>query len=128
INVIERNIRGMAAVKMNVLHLHLSDNQGFRIQSKVFPKLTELGSRGQYFTQAQMRKIIQYAGDRGIIVVPEFDLPAHSQSWLVSHPELASAPGPYHLHIRFGGKQPQFDPTHPGTYQFLDRFFKEMSC
>ena len=127
VNVIERNLRGMAAVKLNVLHLHLSDNQGFRIQSKVYPELTAEGSRGQYFTQAQIKTIIQYADDRGIIVVPEFDLPAHAVSWLVSHPELASAPGPYHLYTHFGGKNPAFDPSNPETYRFLDGFFKEMA-
>ena len=127
VGVIERNIRGMAAVKLNVLHLHLSDNQGFRIQSKIFPELTGSGLNGQFYTQAQMQAIIQYAGERGIIVVPEFDLPAHAASWLVSHPELSSAPGPYHLYTRFGGKNPAFDPTNPETYQFLDKFFKEMA-
>jgi len=127
VDVIERNIRGMAAVKLNVLHLHLSDNQGFRIESKVFPELTELGSNGQYYTQDQISQIIQYADDRGIIVVPEFDLPAHAVSWFVSHPELASAPGPYHLYTRFGGKNPAFDPSNPETYRFLGRFFKEMA-
>ncbi|HZX69180.1 MAG TPA: family 20 glycosylhydrolase, partial [Rhodanobacter sp.] len=89
--VIERNLRGMAAVKMNVLHLHLSDNQGFRVQSHVFPKLTELGSRGEYYTQRQVRAIIQYADDRGITVVPEFDVPAHAVSWFVGYPQYASA-------------------------------------
>ncbi len=126
--VIKRNIRGMTAVKMNVLHLHLSDNQGFRIQSSTFPKLATLGSRDhEYFTQAQMKEIIRYAGDRGIIVVPEFDLPAHAQAWFVSHPDLASAPGPFPLEERFGGRNPSFDPTNPKTYQFLAKFFKEMS-
>lgn len=127
VDVIERNLRGMAAVKLNVLHLHLSDNQGFRIQSKVFPELTELGSNGQFYTQAQMQHIIQYAGDRGIIVVPEFDLPAHAVGFLVSHPELAGAPWPYHLYTRFGGKNPAFDPSNPETYRFLGRFFEEMA-
>jgi len=126
VDVIERNIRGMAAVKLNVLHLHLSDNQGLRIQSNVFPELTGLGSNGQYYTQTQIKHIIQYADDRGIIVLPEFDLPAHAVSWLVSHPELSSAPGPYHLYTRFGGKNPAFDPSNPETYRFLGRFFKEM--
>ena len=128
VDVIERNLRGMAAMKLNVLHLHLSDNQGFRIQSKVFPELTALGSNGQFYTQAQMKRIIQYADERGIIVVPEFDLPAHAVSWFVSHPELASAPGPYHLYTKFGGKNPAFDPSNPKTYRFLDRFFKEMAA
>ena len=68
----------MAAVKMNVLHLHLSDDQGFRVESKKFPKLQELGSDGLYYTQAQMRDLIEYARDRGIRVLPEFDMPGHS--------------------------------------------------
>ncbi len=126
VNVIERNLRGMAAVKMNVLHLHLSDNQGFRVQSHVFPKLTELGSRGKYFSQRQIKTIVQYANDRGIMVVPEFDVPAHAISWFVSHPQFASAPGPYKLRDRFGGTNPAFDPSNPAAYQFLGRFFKEM--
>lgn len=127
VEVIERNLRGMAAVKLNVLHLHLSDNQGFRIESKTFPELTGQGSNGQYYTQTQIKQIIHYADDRGIIVVPEFDLPAHAVSWFVSHPELASAPGPYHLYTKFGGKNPAFDPSNPETYRFLGRFFKEMA-
>jgi hexosaminidase len=127
VHVIERNLRGMAAVKMNVLHLHLSDNQGFRIESKVFPELAAQGSDGQYYTQGQIKRIIRYADDRGIIVVPEFDLPAHALAFLVSHPELASAPGPYRLMTRFGGRNPAFDPANPETYRFLGRFFKEMA-
>ncbi|HET7267663.1 MAG TPA: beta-N-acetylhexosaminidase [Oleiagrimonas sp.] len=127
-HVIKRNIRGMTAVKMNVLHLHLSDNQGFRIQSKTFPKLAKMGSfDNEYFTQAQMKEIIRYAGDRGIIVVPEFDLPAHAQAWFVSHPELASAPGPFPREIHFGARNPSFDPTNPKTYTFLAKFFGEMA-
>ena len=82
----------MAAVKMNVLHLHLSDDQGFRLESKEFPKLQELGSDGMYYTQSEMRELIAYAGDRGIRVVPEFDMPGHSTAWFVGYPELSSGP------------------------------------
>jgi hexosaminidase len=130
VNVIERELDGMAAVKLNVLHLHLTDDQGFRIQSKVFPKLTGMGSRGNFYTQQQMKRIIKYANERGIRVVPEFDLPAHSTSWFVGYPQYASAPGPYQLKV--GGCQglcdPVFDPTKPNTYRFLARFFKEMTA
>jgi hexosaminidase len=127
VDVIERNLRGMAAVKMNVLHLHLSDNQGFRVESHVYPELTELGSRGDYYTQRQVRAIIQYADDRGITVVPEFDVPAHAVSWFVGYPQYASAPGPYALRDQFGGSNPAFDPSNPATYEFLGAFFKEMA-
>ena len=88
--VIKRNIEAMAAVKMNVLHLHLSDDQGFRVESKRFPLLQEKGSKGQYYTQAEMRDLIDYARLRGIIIVPEFDMPGHSTSWFAGYPELAT--------------------------------------
>ena len=80
---------------MNVFHWHLSDDQGFRIESKRYPKLQEMGSGGLYYTQDQVREVIAYAADRGVRVVPEFDMPGHTGAWLVGYPELASAPGPY---------------------------------
>jgi hexosaminidase len=95
VDVIKRNIDAMAAVKMNVLHLHLSDNEGFRIESKLFPALQDKGSNGDFYTQAQMKDLIGYAKERGIIIVPEFDMPGHTQAWFAGYPELASAPGPY---------------------------------
>jgi hexosaminidase len=127
VEVIKRNIDGMAAVKMNVLHMHLSEDQGFRIESKVFPKLQELGSDGMYFTQAQIKDIVAYAGDRGIRVMPEFDLPGHSTSWFAAYPEYASAPGPYAIERHFGVFAPTFDPTNEKIYPFFDAFFKEMA-
>ncbi len=127
LEVIKRNIDGMAAVKMNVLHLHLTEDQGFRIESKVFPKLHQLGSNGDYFTQDEIREIVTYAGDRGIRVVPEFDIPGHTTSWFVGYPELASAPGPYEIETEYGIKDPTMDPTKETTYQFLDKFIREMA-
>lgn len=127
VDVIKRNIDGIAAVKMNVLHLHLTEDQGFRVESKIFPKLHEMGSDGQYFTQEQIRDIIRYANNRGIRVVPEFDIPGHATSWFVGYPELASAPGPYSIERRFGIFDPTIDPSKEYTYEFLDKFFGEMS-
>jgi hexosaminidase len=127
IAVLKRNIDGMAALKMNVLHLHLTDDQGFRIESKVFPKLTELGSDGKFYTQAQIKNLLKYASDRGIRIVPEFDIPGHSTSWLVGYPQYASAPGPYKVERKFGVFNPTFDPTNEKTYIFLDKFFAEMA-
>ncbi len=127
VDVIRRNLDGMAAVKMNVLHLHLSEDQGFRIECKTFPELHELGSDGEYFTQEQIREIIAYADERGIRVVPEFDIPGHATSWFVDHPELASAPGPYTIERTFGIKDPAFNPASEATYKFFDAFFREMA-
>lgn len=128
IEVIKRNIDGLQAVKMNVLHLHLTEDQGFRIESKVFPKLHQLGSDGKYFTQEQIKEIIQYADERGIRVVPEFDMPGHATSWFVGYPELASLPGPYSIETRFGIMDPTMDPTKESTYQFLEKFITEMAA
>jgi hexosaminidase len=123
---LKRNVEAMAAVKMNVLHLHLSDDQGFRLESKEFPKLQELGSDGMYYTQSEMRELIAYAGDRGIRVVPEFDMPGHSTAWFVGYPELSSGPGPYQIERRWGIFDPAMDPTRESTYKLLDRFIAEM--
>ena len=127
LDVIKRNIDGMAALKMNVFHWHLSENQGFRIESKAYPKLQELGSDGLYYTQAEARELIEYARDRGIRVVPEFDMPGHSTAWFVGYPELASAPGPYQIERTWGIFDPAMDPTKESTYKFLDKFIGEMS-
>lgn len=123
-----RTLDGMAAVKMNVLHLHLTEDQGFRIESKRFPRLQELGSDGQYYTQDEMRMIIRYAADRGIRVVPEFDMPGHTTTWLIGYPELASRPGPYAIERTNGIKDAALDPTRESTYEFLDSFFAEMAA
>jgi len=127
VDVLKRNLDGMAAVKMNVMHWHLSDDQGFRAESKVFPKLHEMGSAGQFYTQDEMRDIIAYAHDRGIRVIPEFDMPGHSTAWFVGHPELASAPGPYKLERRGGIFDATMDPTREETYKFLEKFIAEMT-
>ncbi|WP_083969197.1 beta-N-acetylhexosaminidase [Hyalangium minutum] len=127
LEVLKRNLDGMAAVKLNVLHLHLTDDQGFRVESRRFPRLHELGSDGLYFTQQQLRELIAYAADRGIRVVPEFDMPGHVTSWLVGHSELASVPGPYSIERKWGIFDPTLDPTREEVYPFLDAFLGEMA-
>jgi hexosaminidase len=127
LDVLKRNLDGMAAVKLNVFHWHLSENQGFRVESKKFPKLQEMGSDGLYYTQDEVRDLIAYAHDRGIRVVPEFDMPGHSTAWFVGYPELASAPGPYQIERKWGVFDPAIDPTQERTYKFLDAFIGEMA-
>ena len=127
VEVVKRTLDGMEAVKMNVLHFHLSEYQGFRVESKKFPKLQEMGSNGFYYTQDQIKELVAYARDRGIRVVPEFDMPGHSTSWFVGYPELASAPGPYEIEKRWGVFDPAMDPTKESTYKFLDKFIGEMA-
>src|SRR5438270_836625 len=125
--VLKRNLDAMAAVKLNVFHWHLTDDQGFRVESKKFPKLHTLASDGLFYTQDQVREIIAYARDRGIRVMPEFDIPGHSTSWLVAYPEIGSAPGPYKIERGAGIFEPALDPTREQTYKFLDGFLGEMA-
>jgi hexosaminidase len=127
LDVLKRNIDGMEAVKMNVFHWHLSENQGFRIESKRFPKLHQLGSDGDYYTQQEVRDFISYARDRGIRVVPEFDMPGHSTAWFVGYPGIASGSGPYAIERKWGVFDPAMDPTSERTYKLLDELIEEMS-
>ena len=128
LDMIKRNLDGMAAVKLNVLHWHLTEDQGFRIESKTFPKLHEMGSDGFYYTHEQIREIVDYAAARGIRVVPEFDIPGHATSWLVGYPELGSAPGPYEIERGWGIFDPCLNPTNPEVYIFLEKLFDEMTA
>ena len=128
LETLKRNLDGMAAVKLNVLHWHLTEDQGFRVESKKFPELHQQGSDGLFYTQEEIREIIRYAADRGIRVMPEFDMPGHATSWLVSHPEIGSAPGPYKIERLPGIFDPTLDPTNEKTYQLLEPFFDEMSA
>lgn len=127
VDVIKRNIDGMSAVKMNVLHLHLADDQGFRIESYTYPNLHKKSSDRLYFSQEQMKDIISYAGKRGIRVVPEFDVPGHATSWIVAYPELASSDTAYSLERKWGVFDPTLNPIKQSTYTFLENLFKEMT-
>ncbi len=126
VHVILQNIDAMSAVKLNVLHLHLSEDQGFRVESKAYPLLHEKGSDGFYFTQCQIGEIVDYAADRGIRVVPEFDMPSHTTAWFPGYPELSSKDTVYTVERSWGVKDPGMNPAREFTYAFLDTFIAEM--
>ncbi len=125
--VVKRNLDAMAAVKLNVFHWHLSDDQGFRVESKLYPRLHLLGSDGNFYTQEEVREIVTYARDRGIRVVPEFDMPGHTTAWFVGMPELAAAPGPYQIARAWGVFPAVMAMDREETYTFLDGFLGEMA-
>jgi hexosaminidase len=128
LDTVRQTLDGMEAVKLNVFHWHLSEDQGFRVESKTFPLLQEKGSDGLFYTQDEIRGILAYARDRGIRVVPEFDMPGHAGAWFVGYPNLASGTGPYHIERKWGVFDPAMDPTRESTYAFIDRFFAEMTA
>lgn len=119
IDTIKRNLDGMEAVKLNVFHWRFADNAGFHAESRKYPLLQEKGSGGFYYTQDEMRDVIAYARDRGIRVVPEFDMPCHTASWFLGYPELTSAKDPAHSSA--------IDPSRESTYEFLSGFIGEMA-
>ena len=125
---IMRNLDAMAAVKLNVLHLHLTEDQGFRIESKRFPNLHLKGSDGDYLSQDDIRDIVHYADLLGIRVVPEFDMPGHTTAWFPGHPELATIDSVYTIARTWGVHDPVFNPARESTYQFLDEFIGEMAA
>ena len=124
---IKRTLDGMGAVKLNVFHWHLSDDQGFRIEVKRYPLLQKKSSDGLYYTQAEVRDIVAYARNRGIRVVPEFDMPGHATSWFAAYPKYASGKGPYEIVREPGILGALMDPTNEATYRFLDGFIAEMA-
>jgi hexosaminidase len=126
--VVKRNLDAMAVVKLNVLHWHLSEDQGFRVESKAYPLLHQKGSDGLFYSQEQVREIVRYAADRGIRVVPEFDMPAHTQAWLVGYPWLSGGKGPFEISRTWGVMDPVMDPTNEKVYVFLNTFITEMTA
>ncbi|WP_299941713.1 family 20 glycosylhydrolase [uncultured Microbulbifer sp.] len=127
--VIKRQLDAMSAAKMNVLHLHLSDDESFRVESLRFPLLNSLGSDGDYFRQDEIAELVEYAADRAIRLVPEFDLPGHSRSWQIAYPQLSSRVGKaYHLYKKDQLFSDPLDPTKEKNIQFIKTLIGEMSA
>ncbi len=130
IDVIKRNLDAMAAMKMNVFHWHLTDDQGWRIELKNHPKLTQLSSDGNYYTQEEIKNIVKYADERGIMVVPEIDVPGHGTAILTAYPEVGSKlnfdKNTYAIERNSGIFTPTLDPSNPKTYQLLSEIFDEV--
>ncbi|KRB58174.1 beta-N-acetylhexosaminidase [Flavobacterium sp. Root186] len=143
VDVIKRNIDALAAMKMNVFHWHLVDDQGWRIETKKHPKLIELASDGLYYTQEEIRNIVKYADERGILIVPEIDVPGHGSAILTAYPEIGSkvitltggtsekniqgtAIATYGIERNAGIFSPTLDPSNPKTYKILNELFDEV--
>lgn len=127
VNTIKRQLDAMAAAKYNVFHWHLTDDQGWRIESKKFPKLQQLASFGEYYTQEDIRTVVSYAQHLGIQVLPEIDMPGHSSALAIAYPELMSAPGSYQQELRWGVHKPTLNPADEKTYEFIDQLIAELT-
>ncbi|MDF7659719.1 family 20 glycosylhydrolase [Erwiniaceae bacterium L1_54_6] len=128
VETLKRQIDGIAAARMNVFHWHLTDDQGWRFASSHYPQLQEKASDGRYYTQQEMRDVVQYAMQRGIRVVPEIDLPGHASAIAVAMPELISAPGPYPMERGWGVFKPLLDPSNEEVFNFINTLVGEVAA
>lgn len=132
---VKRYIDLIAAYKMNVMHLHLSDDQGWRIEIKKWPKLTQIGGstqvggeKGGFYTQEQYADIVKYAAERYITVIPEIDMPGHTNAALASYPELNCNDKATEL---YSGTEVGFSSLCTGkeiTYRFIQDVLGELAA
>lgn len=127
VDTIKRQLDGMAAAKLNIFHWHLSDDQGWRLESVHYPELHRRAAGGLYYTRAQVREIVAYAHNLGIQVLPEIGMPGHSSAIGLAYPELMSAPGPYPPEERWGVHRPLLDPSNPAVYEFAEKILGEVA-
>ncbi|MCD6200228.1 MAG: family 20 glycosylhydrolase [Bacteroidales bacterium] len=146
---IRKNLDYLARYKMNTFHWHLTDDQGWRIEVKGYPKLTKIGAwrvdynkmpwwgrpsqkpgekatYGGYYTQDQIREVVKYAADRFITVVPEIDMPGHSRATIASYPEIACGQGPYYVATGGVASNNTICPAKEESYRFIKGVLSEV--
>ncbi len=125
----------LAMYKINRLHWHLTDDQGWRIEIKRYPKLTQIGSKrinanGKrdtgYYTQDQIKEIVKYAAERHIEVFPEIDMPGHSLAALAAYPQYSCTGGPFQVRNTWGIEKNVYCAGNDSTYAFLSNIFDEI--
>lgn len=145
VEAVKRYLDLLAAYRMNVFHWHLTEDQGWRIQIRRFPRLTEVGGcRAEtmvgknfdpyvgdgiphcgYYTQDEIREVVAYARERFITVIPEIEMPGHSMAALAAYPDLACTPGPFQVYTRWGITQDIYCPKEE-TFAFLEGVLTEV--
>lgn len=141
---VKRILNVMAVHKLNTMHWHLTDDQGWRVEIKKYPRLTEVGSMrsktmiakewdnydntpyGGFYTQDELRDIVKYAADLGITIIPEIDLPGHMMAALASYPELGCTGGPYEVSGQWGIRDDVLCAGKDKTFEFIDNVLLEV--
>ena len=132
---VKKQIDLMASLKVNTMHFHLTEDQGWRIEIKKYPKLTSIGSirkegdgsyYGGFYTQEQIKDIVSYAAKRYITVIPEVDLPGHMMAAISAYPELSCKGEQWSLRTVWGVEDIVMCPGKELMFNFLDDVFKEM--
>ncbi len=145
VEFVKRYIDMMSRYKMNYFHWHLTEDQGWRIEIKKYPKLTEVGAyraetileknfnpyvgdgipHGGFYTQDEIRDIVAFAAERYITIIPEIEMPGHSTAALAAYPELACSDGPFQVATVWGVKEDIYCP-HERTFEFLEDVLSEV--
>lgn len=132
---LKKHIDMLSTLKINYLHLHLSDYQGWRVEIKKYPKLTEVGSKrideygkeyGGFYTQDDIRELVRYASERYVTLIPEIDVPGHSLAAIAAYPELSCTGETYPVMSRWGGFPVVFCPGKEVMFEMLDGIFEEL--
>ncbi len=141
---VKKYIDLLAIHKMNTFHWHLTEDQGWRIEIKKYPKLTEIGAwrketvlgrntnkydgkkHGGFYTQAEIREIVAYAKERYITIVPEIEMPGHSVAALAAYPEYSCTGGPFEVETRWGVKSNVYCAGNDKTIEFLQDILLEV--
>jgi hexosaminidase len=135
VEFIKKYIDMLAMHKMNVFHWHLTEDQGWRIEIKKYPKLTEIGSirknadgttYGGFYTQEQIREVVAYASSRFIDVMPEIEMPGHSVAALAAYPELSCTGGPFEVRTAWGVSEDVFCAGKEATFGFVQDVLSEV--
>ncbi|WP_299437984.1 family 20 glycosylhydrolase [uncultured Aquimarina sp.] len=136
VDFIKKQLDMLAVFKINKFHWHLTDDQGWRMEIKKYPKLTQIGAkRGDntaqkyhgFYTQEEIREVVLYAKERFIDIVPEFDIPGHASAILAAYPELACTNGPFEIREIWGVDYNILCAGKENVYQFVEDVIDEMS-
>ena len=134
---VKKYIDYLAMYKMNTFHWHLTEDQGWRIEIKKYPKLTEVGAwrretmfdgtpHGGFYTQEEIREVVEYAKKHFITVVPEIEMPGHCQAALASYPELSCSGGPFRVGMEWGVINDVYCAGNEKTFEFLQNVLSEV--
>ncbi len=127
VGTVKRYIDCISELKLNILHWHLVDDQGWRIESRAFPKLHQIGGERGYYTREQIREIITYAEARNVMVLPEIDMPGHTSALLAAYPELSCTGKPVQIRQRPGIFPSALCVSNEAVYDFIDRLIAEVA-
>jgi len=135
VEVVKKYIDVLSRYKMNVLHWHLTEDQGWRVESDRYPRLTEVGAwrteadgsrYGGFYTKEQMTEVVRYAGEHHITVIPEIEMPGHSLAALAAYPHLACTDGPFEVTPEWGVFKDVYCAGNDSTFLFLEDILTEV--